>query len=406
MGEVWKAVDNTEADPHRAQVVIKFIQPQLASDPNIIARFRHEAIIALRLKSKHSCRAIEHGEHAGNPFIAMEFLRGYRLKEWRQQYESHFAHIPVQAAIRLVVEYSQAIAELHDLGGLHRDIKPDNLFVSRDDLGLEYGRVHDFGIGKLKGLTVLTVSTDGGTELPIYGTPLWAAPEQWFSQGAAPSDVWALGAVLYWLLVGTEPYDYISWKRLTNKQSAPVPTWPTACPDALVDLLRKALDPDPSQRHKNATEMLNELRKLQRGKDALASTIPVQQVIPNGNQQAQSMWQRTSTRLTIVAGSAGAMIGVLFTALVLRQSAQAGGTGSAAAVSTSAVPVVTPTQSATAVQIASAPSGAGSVVLPPTTASAAAASSASARPVASHPWRPTRSDRDGISGARRLFSGR
>ncbi|XYI01930.1 WD40 repeat domain-containing serine/threonine protein kinase [Sorangium sp. So ce1128] len=195
MGCVWIA----EHLALGTQVAVKLMAPSYAEDARSAARFRQEAQSAARLKSPHVTQVLDHGiTGEGQPYIVMELLEGETL---RQRMERS-GPMPIDEVIRLVGQTARALGAAHRLGVVHRDIKPDNLFVI-DVEGEPFTKVLDFGIAKQVDADVRMTST--GVTL---GTPLYMSPEQFgdIHRVDHRTDLWALGVVTYEALTGTTPF--------------------------------------------------------------------------------------------------------------------------------------------------------------------------------------------------------
>ncbi len=243
MGVVFKAViiDSNEL------VALKFMTPEGGLKTDLVARFVREGKAAMRLEGEHVAKVLDTGAlDDGTPFIAMEFLRGEDLFD----YVERRGALPVEQAARLVLQACVAMAEAHFAGVIHRDLKPHNLFVvgSGDDASI---KVLDFGLSKL-------LDDDGafmtGTN-DALGSPLFMSPEQMRSSRDVDvrTDIWALGAVLYYAVTGDTPFrrgklpDVIM--RVMSKPYTPIPAELNVPAElaALIDrCLTKLVDPRPA----------------------------------------------------------------------------------------------------------------------------------------------------------------
>ena len=199
MGAVWRA----EHMQLRSPVAIKLIDEQIASSPDALARFMREAQSAAALRSPHVVQILDFGADRGVPYIAMELLEGESLADRL----ARVGRMPPQEIAQLITQVSRALAKAHEMGIVHRDIKPDNIFIVRNDEE-DVAKVLDFGIAKSsKGLGVGSGSTTRTGA--ILGTPNYMSPEQ--AEGTKlvdhRTDLWALGVIVFEALVGRKPFD-------------------------------------------------------------------------------------------------------------------------------------------------------------------------------------------------------
>jgi serine/threonine-protein kinase len=197
MGAVYAAFDVDFG--HR--VAIKVLGREAAGDPDAMARFAREAVIAGRLSSPHVVAVHGAGRSAdGDPFIVMELLEGRDLARVIAARQT----LAVVDAVRLVLEAAIGTAAAHAAGLVHRDLKPANLFLARDAGGREVVKVLDFGLSKVTG-PVDQALTQSAT---AFGTPQYMSPEQVMSAKHvdARCDQHALAMILFELLVKRPPF--------------------------------------------------------------------------------------------------------------------------------------------------------------------------------------------------------
>jgi formylglycine-generating enzyme required for sulfatase activity len=173
-------------------MAVKVLKPSLlAEDERFALRFRREAQVAARITHQNVIRLYECNQQHGLHWLLMEFVDG----ESARGRVVRKGPLPEAEALAILLGAAQGLAEAHRAGIVHRDVKPDNLLIARD------GRVKvaDLGLVRREGAGGDSISLESG----IMGTPQYMAPEQWDSPDVtAAADVWALGAVLWFLLVG------------------------------------------------------------------------------------------------------------------------------------------------------------------------------------------------------------
>jgi serine/threonine protein kinase len=246
MAKVYKATDITlERD-----VAVKLINPELRVEPEFDARFQREARIASQLHDPHIVVVHDFGiDPTLGPFLVMEYLQGQSLRERLQQ-----GSLPLKAALQLSAQLVLALIHAHDKGIVHRDIKPDNIFLLNVSGVRLHVRVLDFGIARIYRSdehpgNVATITSPGA----VLGTPRYMSPEQLAGNPVdARSDLYSTAVVIHEALTGHVPY--ISGKRLTDY-----------CPDAspqLQTLIEQCLKPNPAERPAGAIEVYLRLQEL------------------------------------------------------------------------------------------------------------------------------------------------
>jgi len=209
MGVVWEGWHEVLG----THVAIKFIKPSYAEHPEARARFEIEARAAAMLRTKHAVQVYDYGvSEWGIPYIVMEYLVGEPLSD-RLMRDG-----PMSARETAVVigQAARALAKAHAAGVVHRDLKPDNIFLAQHDEPDEKHpyvvKVVDFGIAKIfeSGAPVVTGPLGGPTAAgTVIGTPNFMSPEQ-LTVGGPPSplsDLWSLGACAYTAVTARLPFD-------------------------------------------------------------------------------------------------------------------------------------------------------------------------------------------------------
>jgi eukaryotic-like serine/threonine-protein kinase len=211
------------------RVAIKLLRD--ASDDSI-ARFKREARLLVKLRSEHVARVFDVGAlDDDTPYIVMELLEGHDLAKLVELQ----GRLSVEQAVDYVLEATEAVAEAHVLGMVHRDLKPANLFLARGPGGATTVKVLDFGISKM--LDVKTEQTTAGAltnEGVALGSPGYMAPEQITSSRDVDvrADIYSLGAMLYRLVSGRNPYKGASLVSvLASMAIDPLPPLASLVPD-------------------------------------------------------------------------------------------------------------------------------------------------------------------------------
>jgi serine/threonine protein kinase len=249
MGVVYEAEDIQLGRP----VALKFLAPERARHPAAKARFLKEARAASALDHVNLCTILAAGESEdGLLFLAMPRYDGESL-------ERRIARgpLPLAEALDIAVQVARGLAKAHGHGIIHRDVKPGNLFVTRDGVV----KILDFGIAKLS-------REAGQTQRgAVMGTPSYMAPEQTRGEPVdARADVWSLGVVLYEMLAGRRPFVGGSGVAVVHAvlhdNPQPLTQLRPEVPAELDRFLARLLAKDPGQRPVDAAEVLADLQSL------------------------------------------------------------------------------------------------------------------------------------------------
>jgi serine/threonine-protein kinase len=244
------------------RVAIKFIRPEALGNREAAERFLREARAAARLKSEHTARVLDVGKlESGAPYMVMELLDGSDLAQVLRECGS----VPIEQAVDWVVQACEAVAEAHSMGIVHRDIKPQNLFLARSEGQDARVKVLDFGVSKAIGAMSGTEGALTHTRA-IIGSPLYMSPEQMRSSRGvdARSDVWALGVVLFELLTTHPPFESETLTELclmivSDPPRSLLELRPDA-PTGLAQVILRCLRKDPAERFANAAELAAALK--------------------------------------------------------------------------------------------------------------------------------------------------
>jgi Tol biopolymer transport system component len=247
MGVVFEAEDTRLG----RTVALKFLAPELVRDPVAKNRFLTEARAASALDHPNLCTILEAGESEdGLLFLAMPRYDGESLQRLISR-----GPLPVEQAVEIAAQAARGLAKAHEHGIVHRDVKPGNLFVTRDGVV----KILDFGIAKLSGEAA---TTRAGA---VLGTPAYMAPEQSLGETIdARADVWSLGAVLYEMLAGRRPFTGATVVAVVyssiHEAPEPLVNLRPEAPAELDRIVSRMLAKDPEQRYANAAEILDDLR--------------------------------------------------------------------------------------------------------------------------------------------------
>ena len=276
MGIIYRAVHSLIERP----AAIKVLRPELAGDPLAIDRLRMEARATTAARHAGVVGIYDYGHAACGAFIAMELLEGETLA----QRIAARGPLSVAEALGVARRIAVPLAATHARGVVHRDLKPDNVFLVDEPalgeaassrtagrgrglgLGLDGEQVKliDFGIAKLEGTPDSMLASDG----MVAGTPAYMAPEQCVGTGDCDhrADLYALGCVLFEMLVGRSPYSLLTPRSvLVAHVRAPVPDLAehVKVPAELSALVACLLAKDPDDRPSDALEVADLLAEIE-----------------------------------------------------------------------------------------------------------------------------------------------
>jgi DNA-binding winged helix-turn-helix (wHTH) protein len=228
-------------------VALKFLPEELAAHPPALERLRREARLIGALNHPGICTVHELGEANGRVFLAMEFLEGESLR-------ARMARGPVSEAefCDIATQVARALEAAHGQGIVHRDIKPDNLFVTRSG----QAKVMDFGLAK-----PIPTGADGTTLTHpgvILGTPAYMAPEQVRGEAVDHrADLFSFGVVLYEMLCGKQAFSGTSSVEVMNAilKDDP-PQLPASIPPARASMVQRCLEKEPERRFQSAADLV------------------------------------------------------------------------------------------------------------------------------------------------------
>jgi serine/threonine protein kinase len=238
------------------KVAIKFLLPEMLANHEAVARFEREARAAVRIKSEHVARVLDVGHLPnGAPYMVMEFLDGGDLSSWLKQR----GPLSVEQSLDFVLQACVAVADAHALGIIHRDLKPANLFCVRRSDGQLNIKVLDFGISKINDLNASGMSVTKTSSM--MGSPQYMSPEQMRSSKNVDvrTDIWALGVVLFELIVGRPPFVADSVTELAIKiamePSPHMSALRSDVPEGLDKVILKCLAKVLNERYQNVAEL-------------------------------------------------------------------------------------------------------------------------------------------------------
>ena len=263
MAEVYEANDII----NKRKVAIKMIREDVMKNPINLRRFQNEATIASSLSHPNIVKVYNHGTIEGRPYIANEYVKGQTMKDLLDFRSA----IPVAEAVSYMLQLTSALFYAHQHNIIHRDIKPQNIYVMPDGT-IKLG---DFGIAQAEGI-------DDGLTKPseIVGSVHYLAPE--ISQGkpaSIQSDIYSAGVTFYEMLTGHVPFDKDTPVNVAvahvKEKFPPVKKYLPTCPKEIEKIIANATKKRLVERYKSADEFYNDLLELNKNPSVLKEKKPL-----------------------------------------------------------------------------------------------------------------------------------
>jgi serine/threonine-protein kinase len=278
----------TEHELIEKKVALKVLRREYSAKSELVQRFKQEAISASRIKHPNVLDVFDFGQlENGSFFLAMEYLQG---RDLAAELEQNTVIDPV-LAVRLALQMCRALGSAHSRGVVHRDMKPENVFLHRTEDGDEIVKIVDFGIAQLRGRddqkqepAVRRRLTRTGV---IFGTPEYMSPEQAAGRNAdLRVDIYALGVILYEMFTGAVPFTGDSFMAVLSAHlTQPVPPIRSWAPELdisqeLEAAVMKSLAKNPDERYQSMSELAQALQQAPEGRMAapLAALLPIPKV--------------------------------------------------------------------------------------------------------------------------------
>lgn len=301
-------------------VALKILRKEYSGKADLVQRFKQEAISASRIKHPNVLDVFDFGQlENGCFFLAMEYLQGHDLAN---ELASNTTVEPIRA-VRLALQMCRALGAAHSRGVVHRDMKPENVFLHTTGDGDEIIKIVDFGIAQLRGR-----DDKKPEEMPrrrltrtgvIFGTPEYMSPEQAAGRTAdLRVDIYAMGVILYEMFTGAVPFTGESFMavlsaHLTNPV-APLRTWvpDLAISDELESAVMVALAKNPDERYQSMSEFGKALHHTPEGHLAapLAGLLPIPKVTHDTFRPARGPASPTSPQFAGSAPTSSPLVGI------------------------------------------------------------------------------------------------
>ncbi|HEY5950393.1 MAG TPA: protein kinase [Kofleriaceae bacterium] len=262
MGAVFKA----ERVPVGKLVAVKFLHASYANDSEFQARFDRETRVMSKLNHPNCVGVVDFGVWEGEPYLVMDFVDGVTLRSVMDN-----GPLPPNHALQIARQILSGLAHAHKQEVFHRDVKPANIMISEEIGHGQRVRILDFGLARLQG----NVGRDATQTNMVVGTPNYMAPEQTVPGGSVDgrSDLYAVGVVLYEMIVGERPFQAEDTLQLLGMhRAAPVPRLADRIkrgielPKGMQELIDRAMAKSPEQRYQTAIEFAEAIDEVLQGK--------------------------------------------------------------------------------------------------------------------------------------------
>jgi len=314
MGVVYRAEDTL----HGRTVAIKVLCRDTAVDPAVTRRFQREAGAGAGLIHPSIVQMFESGVHEGEEFIVLEFVDGRNLRD-----TVSCGPLPPRRVVEIGIAAGDALQLAHNNGIIHRDVKAENIMITTGgDV-----KVMDFGLAKIQNASLLTQEGD------VVGTVAYMSPEQATGEQVDPrTDIFSLGVVLYELLTGRLPfwaaYDTAIIYSILNTEPPGIRQVAPDVPEAMEQIVMKALRKDRNERYQTVQEMVNDLARLKSFFDGERDTLPSALELVAGAGQEEKDSQESPIRLEVKGGFHSVLAGREHEFLALKSRLEKSAAGS------------------------------------------------------------------------------
>ena len=248
------------------RVAVKLLKPEHAQNPPAVRRFFDEARVVNQINHEHIVEVIDFVEAAEEKYIVMELLQGQTLREAMEQ-----GPVPLARVLDVAEQIALGLAAVHDAKVVHRDLKPDNVFLTERGGRRDFVKLLDFGVAKLSGDSGEAMSVNRTAAGALLGTPEYMAPEQLAGKAVdTRADSYAFGIILFELVTGKKPFVAESFGEIVIKHLTVPPPDPAALakdlPPDLAALILQCLDKDPARRPANMRWVQSRVAVLRGGK--------------------------------------------------------------------------------------------------------------------------------------------
>jgi serine/threonine protein kinase len=262
-------------------VALKVMHTAFTEDPTFLERFQREALVVAKLDHPHIVPIFDYSNEEGRPYLVMKYIEGVTLKEKLKKFRPTYREM-----LPIIEDVGSALAYAHELGIVHRDVKPSNVLISKE------GKVYltDFGLARMAQVSTTTLTSD-----QMIGTPQYISPEQATSSPNLDyrTDIYSFGVLIYEMVVGQVPFNADTPFAIIHDHiytPLPLPSILNPnCPESIERVLLKALAKDPGERYKDVNTMVRAFRAAIRqldGTQVAEQPIPDEKVAKSGSSPA------------------------------------------------------------------------------------------------------------------------
>ncbi len=308
MGEVFLAEHTAMAEN---RVAVKILHPEISRDHEQVQRFFNEARAVNKIKHAGIVKIFDSGMFQDHAYLIMELLEGESLAGRLER----AGKLPTAEVAAIGRQIASVLEATHRAGITHRDLKPDNIFLVRDEELGERIKILDFGIAKLSG----TLASSGPKTQGTMGTPAYMAPEQWGDSGQVDwrADAYSLGCVVYEMACGQPPFLAKNIAEAYARHLHEVPVAPrTLAPELAAScetLIRRLLAKQPADRAASMTEVVAAFEAIAEGLPLAPPTTPAPAPIVRPREASATTLGSSARELTDFApkpARRGLLIGV------------------------------------------------------------------------------------------------